>query len=88
MTHRLALMAPLLGMLSGACAASDDTAAYTLYRTSAGVRGDAARIHVATFDAEAGGRYNRENCEIASRLFSAQPGVTVRYWCEAGRFAP
>lgn len=42
---------------------------------------------MATFDAnDAGPDYNRENCAIAARLFMAQPGVTVRYWCEAGRY--
>ena len=26
------------------------------------------------------------NCDIARQLFQNQPGVTVRYWCERGRF--
>lgn len=58
---------------------------YTLYRASP--LSHSMRIHMATFDADdAGADYNRENCAIAARLFMAQPGVTVRYWCEAGRY--
>jgi hypothetical protein len=65
---------------------------YTLYRNSPTIgsnSGEDARIHVATFDAAEGeGKdYNRGNCEIARDLFSSQPGVTVRYWCERGRFS-
>lgn len=57
---------------------------YTLYRSSPA---DAAmRIHVASFDAKEGDAYNRENCELASRLFRLQEGVTVRWWCEKGRY--
>jgi hypothetical protein len=44
------------------------------------------RIHVATFDAADGDKYNRENCNLARDLFAQQPGVTVKYWCETGRF--
>ena len=45
--------------------------------------------HVATFDVVDGcwdkcGEYNSANCEIARDLFMSQPGVVVRYWCEAG----
>jgi hypothetical protein len=46
------------------------------------------RVHIATFDAAYGERYNRENCERARFLFVSQPGVIVRYWCERGRFDP
>lgn len=53
---------------------------YRLYRSSMAFKD--ARLHVATFDAEAGEEYNRENCEIARDLFMGQPGVMVRYWCE------
>lgn len=57
---------------------------YTLYRNSAL---DAnMRLHVATFDADEGEGYNRENCESARSLFSRQPGVTVKYWCEKGYY--
>jgi hypothetical protein len=44
------------------------------------------RMHIATFDAEEGEEYNRENCQIAQDLFQKQPGVKVRYWCEMGRY--
>jgi hypothetical protein len=47
---------------------------------------DDVRIHVATFDAAEGEGYNRENCDTASQLFQAQPGIKVRYWCEKGRY--
>lgn len=57
---------------------------YTLYRHGVGM--PSMRIHLATFDADEKEDYNRENCEIAAELFAAQPGVTVRYWCEKGRF--
>jgi len=39
-------------------------------------------LHIATFNADQSNEYNRENCEIAARLFTSQPGVTVRYWYE------
>jgi hypothetical protein len=68
--------------LLGACQGSDD--AYTLYRGSAA--DPRLRVHVATFDAADGEVYNRENCHIAANLFARQPDVTVRYWCEKGRF--
>ena len=60
-----------------------DRGVYTLYRSSA--TDPLARVHVATFDASEGDDYNRENCDIARALFQDQPGVTVRYWCGAGR---
>ena len=59
-----------------------DGTTFTLYRSSP----TDMRIHVATFDATAGEAYNRGNCEIARELFQAQPGVSVKYWCEKGRF--
>jgi hypothetical protein len=61
-----------------------DNGAYTLYRNSLAFSD--MRIHVATFDAADGDKYNGDNCRIASELFAKQPGVTVRYWCEKGRF--
>lgn len=67
-----------------------DTYAYTLYRSSPGDQN--MRIHIASFDASEGlnaseiNDYNSQNCEIAAKLFQAQPGVTVRYWCEKGNF--
>ena len=63
------------------------TEIYTLYRSSATTNGADMRIHVATFDAESGQRYNRTNCKIAEILFQTQPGVTVDYWCERGYFS-
>ncbi len=58
---------------------------YTLYRASP--LSHSMRIHMATFDADGEGTsYNRDNCNLTARLFMEQPGVTVRYWCEAGRF--
>lgn len=57
---------------------------FTLYRNS--VLDPTMRIHIATFDTSEGERYNAENCNIAADLFSSQQGVTVRYWCEPGRF--
>jgi hypothetical protein len=69
----------------------DDSNVYTLYRTSPTIpqelHGEKARIHVATFDAAESGEYNRVNCEIAGGLFASQ-GVSVRYWCEKGRYRP
>lgn len=67
-------------------AACDAENAYTLYRNSALPNGADFRIHVASFDAREGDSYNRENCDLARSLFQAQPGVTVRFWCEKGRY--
>ena len=65
---------------------------YTLYRdsaTDANAKGNSAmRIHVASFDSADGAAYNQENCNQARKLFQEQPEVTVRYWCEKGRFKP
>ena len=58
---------------------------YTLYRNSPTFAD--MRIHVATFDAAEDKDYNRDNCEIARDLFASQPGVTIKYWCERGRFS-
>lgn len=71
--------------LSGCSAAGmNEDQIFTLYR---GSPLDAnMRIHVATFDATDGEAYNRENCEIAAKVFKEQPGVTVRYFCEKGRY--
>jgi hypothetical protein len=73
-----AFLAPL------ASAAQENGTSYTLYRTSPS---DASmRIHVATFDAKETESYNRENCQVAAKLFAAQPSVTVHYFCEKGRY--
>lgn len=70
--------------LSG-CEKPNKSEAYTLYR---GSLTSIPRIHVATFDVDAGEEYNRENCQIAAALFAEQLGVTVPYWCEKGTFVP
>jgi hypothetical protein len=67
-----------------ACSGGGDT--YTLYRASP--LDDTARIQMATFDAKERGTYNEENCWLTAKLFMSQPGVTVRYWCEKGRYRP
>ena len=63
---------------------SGPTSVHTLYRGS--TTDSAMRIPVATFDTSKNADFNRENCEVVKGLFSNQPGVVVRYWCEAGRF--
>lgn len=74
-------VALVLGLSIAGCG---DGNPYTLYRASPL---DAnMRLHIATFDAADGENYNSENCRIASELFGKQPGVTVRYWCEKGRY--
>lgn len=60
----------------------DDT--YTLYRN--GVGDPNMRLHVASFDTADGEAYNRENCDIAAKLFQQQDGVTTRFWCEKGKY--
>jgi hypothetical protein len=74
--------------LTGCGLGGADDAVYTLYRTSAipNAPSELMRIHMATFDADGGEQYNRENCQLSAELFQAQPGVTVRYWCEKGRY--
>lgn len=98
---RIALFhAPVFVMLfmssPSAQTASDPSDVYTLYRDSPSLPGeplpgelndgDLWRIHVATFDADAGAAYNQQNCQIAAGLFARQPGVRVRYWCEQGTY--
>jgi hypothetical protein len=73
----------ILALLVGYHFYNESGDAYTLYRFSLG--GD--RVHVATFDAKnESGEYNALNCNLAASLFQNQPGVTMRYWCEKGRF--
>ena len=80
---RLAPLPCLAALALAACGGEAST--YTLYR-SEGV-GDAARIHVATFDArdEEDG-YNRAGCERTRELYQVQPTNRARFWCEPGRF--
>jgi hypothetical protein len=61
-----------------------DGTAYTLYRNSAA--GITERIHIATFDASEADSYNNENCQQAQTLFQQQALVTVKFWCEKGRY--
>jgi hypothetical protein len=80
-TQLSACVAVLLALSISGCS---DNEPYTLYRSSP--LDATMRIHMATFDAADGDNYNAENCRISSELFAKQPGVTVRYWCEKGRF--
>lgn len=82
---RTAAIVGFMAALTGTAGAAEN-APYTLYRGS--VMPDVKRIHVATFDSANGQAYNQENCTIAAGLFKEQPGVTVRYWCEPGRYKP
>lgn len=66
-----------------ACSESSSGETYTLYRGS--IVGN-MRVHMATFDAAEGNGYNQTNCQIAADLFARQPGVSVRYWCEKGKY--
>ena len=66
-------------------ASAQESNVSTLYRNS--VLDSEMRIHIATFDVdEVDPSYNSENCQIAAQLFQGQLGVTVRYWCEPGRY--
>ena len=76
---KLIMLTGLLGLAGTAYAST-----FTLYRNSA--VDPSMRLHVATFDAADGVDYNRGNCNLAADLFSRQPGVTTRFWCEPGRF--
>ncbi len=84
MTRVRALLVVFVLLVAGHVTAQSGDGAFTLYRSSAVIPD--ARLHVATFDARDGSAYNADNCETTARLFQAQPGVTVRYWCERGRF--
>lgn len=87
MKRRISQSASLtLALVIAGCGASrDDANTYTLYRSSA-VPGDPiSRYHVATFDSSEAPPYNKQNCEIVSRLW-LESGVQVKYWCESGRF--
>ena len=76
--------AAVIALTSMVLGCDDRAGAFTLYRASP--LDPTMRIHMATFDAEDGAAYNAENCRIVAQLFQSQPGVSVRYWCEAGRF--
>ncbi len=57
---------------------------YTLYRNSPVDKN--MRVHWATFDASNSSSYNQENCEIGRQLLQSQNGVTVKFWCEKGKY--
>ena len=83
--RRVQVIAALaLVLLSGGSGGASDDRTFTLYRNS--VTDPDMRIHVATFDANEKEQYNRENCEIAAKLFTDQAGVKAKFWCEKGRF--
>ena len=90
LVHKVWLIATVLALLAACDDSKPKAIVYTLYRNSPTVIGTIsgvdARIRVATFDAAEGNDYNRKNCEIARDLFASQSGVTVRYWCERGKF--
>ena len=81
-------LVPLLAILMCASATvasgASENDVHTLYRNS--LTDVNMRLHVATFDSADGDSYNRENCELAAKLFESQPGVKTKFWCEKGRF--
>ena len=64
--------------------ACSESGSYTLYRNS--IADEFERIHVASFNAKEGEKYNQENCDIAKDLFQKQEGVLTKFWCEKGVF--
>lgn len=64
------------------CGSNSD--AFTLYRDSP--LDPNMRIHISTFDSTDGETYNRDNCELAAKLFQSQQGVKSKFWCEKGGF--
>lgn len=80
-----AAFSSFLAVAGSAAADSPKQHVVTLYRSSP--IDSTMRIHLATFDAEETlPTYNLENCLIAAQLFQNQPSISVRYWCEPGRF--
>jgi hypothetical protein len=84
------LIATALALLAACDDSKPKGVVIRLYRNSPTVvetiSGVDARIHVATFDAAEDKDYNKNDCEIARDLFASKAGVTVRYWCERGKF--
>lgn len=64
-----------LALLLVGCGGGTD--AYNLFRNS--VLDPNLRIHVASFDAADGDKYNNENCNVAAQLFQKQEGVKTRF---------
>jgi ABC-type uncharacterized transport system auxiliary subunit len=90
MGRKIWLIAIALTFLAACDDSKPKAVVYSLYRNSPTVVGTIsgvdARIRVATFDAAEGEDYNRKNCELVRDLFANQSLVTVRYWCELGKF--
>jgi hypothetical protein len=82
---KLFVLMPISLALLSAC---EGDSTYTLYRTSPVPIDNPSlqRIHVATFDSYNNESYNRENCQLAAKLFQSQQGVIVKYWCEKGKY--
>ena len=74
----------ILLLILGTKVSANDMAT-TLYRTSLIIEN--ARMHVATFNADAGEGYNWDNCLIAAKLFQSQQDVKTYFWCEKGEYA-
>ena len=84
-TIRVFMLLTIFATAAAVEASAQDSNVSTLYRNS--VVDSEMRIHIATFDVdEVSPSYNSENCQIAAQLFQEQLGVTVRYWCEPGRY--
>jgi hypothetical protein len=73
-----------IALLAAALSGCGDGDRFTLYRNSK--LDPNMRLHVATFDTADGASYNRENCDLAAKLFQGQEGVTTRFWCEKGAY--
>jgi len=78
----IAVLAAAIGLAG--CDLLATTTSYTLYRSS--LLDSNLRVHVATFDVSESEGYNRENCELAAKLFAGQPSVQTKFWCEKGRY--
>ena len=74
----------ILLLILGTKVSANDMVA-TLYRTSLIIEN--ARMHVATFNADDGGKYNWDNCLTSAELFQSQPDVKTLFWCEKGEYA-
>lgn len=87
MSKARSLIAALaLAAVNSGCEKAPAIDVYTLYRSSP--VDSAMRVHWATFDANQSDGYNQENCLAGAEAMMAIPGVTVRYWCEKGRYRP
>lgn len=82
--RKAAGIALLLATLLAGCSPSGSK--FTLYRSSP--TDPAMRVHIATFDAAEGEKYNAFNCNWAVDLFSEKAHESVRFWCERGEYLP